>query len=45
MLLVDAYEVPIGASLGIIALILGASVVASLLRPGEKLRPAGPPEA
>jgi tellurite resistance protein TerC len=44
MLLVDVYKVPIGASLGIIALILGTSVVASLLRPvhrGEKLPPAG----
>jgi tellurite resistance protein TerC len=46
MLLVDVYKVPIGASLGIIALILGTSVVASLLRPvhrGEKLPPAGQP--
>ncbi len=48
MLLVDAYKVPIGASLGIIALILGTSVVASLLRPveaGGKLPPAGEPGA
>lgn len=46
MLLVDAYKVPIGASLGVIALILGTSVVASLLRPvegGRKLPPAGAP--
>ncbi len=40
MLVADFYKVPIGASLGIIATILGASVVASLLRP-----PAGRPLA
>jgi tellurite resistance protein TerC len=50
MLLVDVYKVSIGASLGIIALILGTSVVASLLRPvhgygSEKLPPAGQPGA
>jgi tellurite resistance protein TerC len=33
MLLVDVYKVPIGASLGVIAGILGLSVVASLVRP------------
>ena len=33
MLLMDIYKVPIGASLGIIAAILGLSIVASLLRP------------
>jgi tellurite resistance protein TerC len=33
MLLMDIYKVPIGASLGIIAGILGLSIVASLLRP------------
>src|SRR5512142_250617 len=43
MLLVDVYEVPIGASLGIIALILGASVVASLLRPVDRSSPPARP--
>jgi tellurite resistance protein TerC len=33
MLLMDVYKIPIVASLGVIAAILGASVVASLLRP------------
>jgi len=35
MLLVDLYKIPIGRSLGKIALILARSVVASLLRPRE----------
>ncbi len=33
MLLLDVYKVPIAASLGVIALILGASIVVSLVRP------------
>lgn len=33
MLLADIYKVPIGLSLGVIALVIGVSVVASLLRP------------
>ena len=33
MLLVDVYKVPVGVSLGVIALVLGASVGASLLWP------------
>jgi tellurite resistance protein TerC len=40
MLLVDVYKVPIGASLAIIAAILGVSVVASLLRPASPRPPA-----
>jgi len=36
MLLMDIYKIPIGASLGIIAAILGLSVVASLLRPAPQ---------
>ncbi len=40
MLLVDVYKVPIGASLGVIAAILGISVVASLLRPASASPPA-----
>ncbi|HTE18058.1 MAG TPA: TerC family protein [Armatimonadota bacterium] len=36
MLLVDVYKIPVGASLGIIALILTGSVVLSLLRPKEE---------
>jgi Integral membrane protein TerC family len=40
MLMADVYEVPIGFSLGIIALLIAASVIASLLtRPSE-----GPPQ-
>jgi tellurite resistance protein TerC len=35
MLLADVYAVPVGASLGVIALLLGASVAASLLFPRE----------
>lgn len=43
MLLADVYKVPTGLSLGIIALVIGASVVASLLFPA---RPeASPPAA
>jgi len=38
MLLMDAYKVPIGVSLGVIATILGLSVVASLLRPVPESR-------
>ena len=41
MLLVDVYKIPIGASLGIIAAILGVSVLASLLRPPGARSPAG----
>lgn len=37
MLLADVYKIPIGLSLGIIALVIGASVVASLVRgPGPQ---------
>jgi tellurite resistance protein TerC len=39
MLLADVYKIPIAASLGVIAAILGISVAASLLRPGGA-RPA-----
>ena len=39
MLLVDHIKVPIAASLGIIATILGVSVIASLLRPPASARP------
>ncbi len=39
MLLMDVYKVPIAASLGIIAAILGSSIVVSLLRP-----PSSPPK-
>ena len=35
MLLVDIFKIPIGISLGVIALVLGAAVVASLLFPKE----------
>jgi tellurite resistance protein TerC len=42
MLLADVYKVPTGLSLGIIALVIGASVVASLLFPA---RPESPPPA
>jgi tellurite resistance protein TerC len=34
MLLVDIYKVPVALSLGVISVVLAASVVASLLRPG-----------
>jgi tellurite resistance protein TerC len=46
MMLVDLYKIPIAASLGVIAAILGLSVVASLRatsRPGPRLEPQGPP--
>jgi hypothetical protein len=33
MLLVDIYKIPIGLSLGVIAIVLGVSVAASLLFP------------
>jgi tellurite resistance protein TerC len=36
MLLADVYKVPVGVSLGVIAAVLGASVVLSLLRPQEE---------
>ena len=42
MMLVDVYKVPIGASLGVIAALLGLSVIASLLatpRPAPPLQP------
>jgi tellurite resistance protein TerC len=42
MLLADVYKVPIGLSLGVIALVIGASVVASLCFPA---RSAGSPVA
>jgi tellurite resistance protein TerC len=45
MLLVDLYKVPIAASLGVIAALLGLSVVASLLAPPRPARPLEPKEA
>jgi tellurite resistance protein TerC len=45
MLLVDLYKVPIAASLGVIAALLGLSVVASLLAPPRPARPLEPEEA
>ena len=39
MLLVDFYKIPVGASLGVIALVLGASVAASLLWPKAASEP------
>ena len=36
MLIVDIYKIPIGYSLGVIAIILTASVVLSLARPKKK---------
>jgi tellurite resistance protein TerC len=44
MLLMDVYKIPIAASLGVIAAILGLSVVASLLRAGEGARRPVPEE-
>ena len=41
MLLVDAYKIPVLASLGVVAAIIGATVVLSLLRPAAD-RPAPP---
>jgi tellurite resistance protein TerC len=45
MLLLDVYKIPIAVALGVVALVIGASVVASLLvpRPGRASR-AGAPE-
>ena len=41
MMLIDIYKLPIAVSLGMVALLVGGSVVASLLRPV----PAGQPES
>ena len=35
MLLIDVYKIPIGVSLGVVAVIIGVSVVLSLRRGGE----------
>jgi tellurite resistance protein TerC len=40
MLIADLFKIPIAVSLGVIALILGASVVASILRPASPVPPA-----
>jgi tellurite resistance protein TerC len=45
MLLVDLYKVPIAASLGVIAALLGLSVLASLLAPPQPARPLEPKPA
>jgi len=49
MLLVDVYKVPIAASLGVIAAILGASVVFSLIKPprapARRDQPPAPPSS
>lgn len=45
MLLVDLYKVPIAASLGVIAALLGLSVAASLLAPPRPVRPLEPKQA
>lgn len=44
MILMDVYKIPIAASLGVIAAILGVSVVASLVRP-PRAAPQPAPEA
>lgn len=47
MLIADVYKLPIALSLGVIALLLAGSIVASLLRPGPAAPlpgPAAPPE-
>ena len=45
MLLAGIYKIPILAALGIIVVLLGGSIVASLLRnPAEPLLPAPPPD-
>src|SRR5690606_4205483 len=36
MLIVNWYKVPVGVSLGVIVLLLGASIVASVLRPAKE---------
>lgn len=42
MLLMDVYKIPIGASLGAIAGILGLSIVVSLVRPARVGAPPAP---
>src|SRR5215510_10420039 len=45
MLIVDIYKIPVGVSLGIITLLIGGAIIASLLRPRERAKEAKPPHA